>query len=452
MSARELARFVGKASATIRAIQAAPLHYRALQSLMNSALPPDTPHLAVEKFRARVELSSAARADLKWWSEQPSNLQTNGAPILPATPALVIESDASSMGWGATNCHEQTGGAVVDRGSSPPYQLLGANGRIPGIENICQGSESMYNPVQVRQCNSSDTPQSEGRGTFQSPMPTSVRDLGLVPKSRDYTDSRTSPRAGQYNSRPGVKDQSRPERLETQFISVPSSRAIDGSAGSGPLCNTSHSTPPLLLQLAARSGGGGNRCLHTELGSTQGLCQPSLVPYPQVFGTSSSTGSENSADNSLVDYSTLVPSSSGNARGLPLPSSQHPRSSNSPSGETVHNGSGSPTVNRMAHLRSTFSSQGLSSKASELLLSSWRSKTNQSYNSLCSKWISWCQPRDRNPFEGPVSDVVNFLAELHSQGYKYRSLTVSNIIYPQQGGRPFSGRTSFSFKSLKRGV
>ena len=34
----------------------------------------------------------------------------NGAPILPATPALVIESDASSMGWGATNCHKQTGG------------------------------------------------------------------------------------------------------------------------------------------------------------------------------------------------------------------------------------------------------------------------------------------------------------------------------------------------------
>ena len=28
---------------------------------------------------------------------------------------------------------------------------------------------------------------------------------------------------------------------------------------------------------------------------------------------------------------------------------------------------------------------------------------------------------DRNPFEGPVSNVVNFLAESHSQGYKYHS-------------------------------
>ena len=72
------------------------------------ALPPDTPQLAVEKFRTQVELSPAARMDLTWWSEQAS--QMNGAPILPATPVLVIESDASNMGWGATNGHEQTGG------------------------------------------------------------------------------------------------------------------------------------------------------------------------------------------------------------------------------------------------------------------------------------------------------------------------------------------------------
>ena len=103
VSVRELARFVRKTSATTRTIQAAPLHYRALQSLMNSALPPDTPHLAVEKFGAQVELSPAARTDLTWWSEQAS--QMNGAPMLPATPALMIESNASSMGWGATNCH-----------------------------------------------------------------------------------------------------------------------------------------------------------------------------------------------------------------------------------------------------------------------------------------------------------------------------------------------------------
>ena len=176
-----------------------------------------------------------------------------------------------------------------------------------------------------------------------------------------------------------------------------------------------------LLQLASGSGGRGPGCLHTELGSTQGICQPTLVPHQQVPGTNNPTGSKSGANTSMVDNSILVPSCLGNARGLPTPTSQHSRFSNPASRETVHNGSGNPTIDRMAHLRSTFSSQELSTKASELLLSSWRSKTNKSYNSLCSKWISWCQSRDRNPFEGPVSDVVNFLAELHSQGYQYRS-------------------------------
>ena len=124
----------------------------------------------------------------------------------------------------------------------------------------------------------------------------------------------------------------------------------------------------------------------------------------------------------MVNTTTLASSSSGDVRGPSMSPPRHSRPSDSSSRETVHNGPRSSTVDRMAHLWRTFSSQSLSLNASELMLCSWRSKTNQSYNSLCSKWVDWCQPRNRNPFEGPVSDVVNFLAELYSQGYQYRSL------------------------------
>ena len=47
---------------------------------------------------------------------------------------------------------------------------------------------------------------------------------------------------------------------------------------------------------------------------------------------------------------------------------------------------------------------------------------NSSYNSLFSKWPSWCERRNRDPTAGPVEDIVNFLAELHAEGYQYRSL------------------------------
>ena len=84
----------------------------------------------------------------------------------------------------------------------------------------------------------------------------------------------------------------------------------------------------------------------------------------------------------------------------------------------------------MAHLRKSFSSQGISEQASELLLSSWRDKTNTSYNSLFAKWANWCEQWDQNPTSGPVEDVVNFLAELFAKGFQYRSLNVYRSAIP----------------------
>ena len=76
----------------------------------------------------------------------------------------------------------------------------------------------------------------------------------------------------------------------------------------------------------------------------------------------------------------------------------------------------------MQQLRQSFTSRGISTQASDLLLSSWRDKTNTSYNSLFAKWADWCEQRSRDPTVGPVEDVVNFLAELFAKGYQYRSL------------------------------
>ena len=62
---------------------------------MNAALPPDIPHLAVEKFRAPVELSMAARADLTWWSEQAS--QMNGAADSTSSSDRINQCNSSDI-------------------------------------------------------------------------------------------------------------------------------------------------------------------------------------------------------------------------------------------------------------------------------------------------------------------------------------------------------------------
>ena len=58
----------------------------------------------------------------------------------------------------------------------------------------------------------------------------------------------------------------------------------------------------------------------------------------------------------------------------------------------------------------------LSESAKELILSSWRGKTSRAYDSHFQKWLGLCSERGCDPVSGPISDVVNFLADLHSQG------------------------------------
>ena len=77
---------------------------------------------------------------------------------------------------------------------------------------------------------------------------------------------------------------------------------------------------------------------------------------------------------------------------------------------------------RLTCLRKKFRSRGLLEAAKELLLASWRSKTSRAYDSHFRKWLGWCTERGRDPVSGSISDVANFLADLHTQGYQINSL------------------------------
>lgn len=84
-------------------------------------------------------------------------------------------------------------------------------------------------------------------------------------------------------------------------------------------------------------------------------------------------------------------------------------------------GGSRPSTSRVAYLRERYRDQELSEEATSLMLKSWRTKTNRSYDSLFDKWYSWCCARDSDPFSGPINEVVNFLANLYTEGYQYRS-------------------------------
>lgn len=96
------------------------------------------------------------------------------------------------------------------------------------------------------------------------------------------------------------------------------------------------------------------------------------------------------------------------------------------------------TAGRMENLRENFRAKGISERAVDLILSSWREKTNANYNSAWRKWEEWCQERNLCPFSSDIGSVLDFLATQFQEGKQYRSLNcyrsaLSSTLLPVEG-------------------
>lgn len=118
----------------------------------------------------------------------------------------------------------------------------------------------------------------------------------------------------------------------------------------------------------------------------------------------------------------MVSTSFGTPGGLPLEDSSATRPGIIAIRAEISNTIRSPSVGCLACRRESYSSWGISPQASDRMLALWRDKTNSNYGSSFPRWASWCQQKDQDPLVGPIEDVVNFLANLHSEGYQYQSL------------------------------
>ena len=101
VSVRDLARLIGRMSATMLAVLPAPLCYRGLQALKIKAF------AASQSFETEVDLDRTSLAELEWWVREVQHW--NGCPIQAPQPDLVIETDVSLLGWGASSGQNSTG-------------------------------------------------------------------------------------------------------------------------------------------------------------------------------------------------------------------------------------------------------------------------------------------------------------------------------------------------------
>ena len=101
-SPRNLAHLIGLLTSAQPAVLPAPLHYRALQRSRNRALRNSL------DYDRPCRLLPQAQQDLQWWIH--SLHLNNGRKILVPNHQLMVTSDASLKGWGATCKGASTGG------------------------------------------------------------------------------------------------------------------------------------------------------------------------------------------------------------------------------------------------------------------------------------------------------------------------------------------------------
>ena len=90
-------------NATNQVIPPASLFYRCLQMDLKMAL-----RLSDQDYKTFLSLSPDSRVELVWWDSQV--IRWNGKPMQVVDVDMVIESDASDLGWGVYHQGVSTSG------------------------------------------------------------------------------------------------------------------------------------------------------------------------------------------------------------------------------------------------------------------------------------------------------------------------------------------------------
>ena len=239
----------------------------------------------------------------------------------------------------------------------------------------------------------------------------------MVSRERHSVDSTASTWERERYSRHGVKSDERSLGLDAESVIISTDNVSVLLPRGQSFCNKTDVPTASFLQLGARSPSRRDGCLPPRLDGSERLRQPPMEPDREDLGESGEARSGCPPNSASVAITAQVPQTSG-ATGI-IPPENRPSSGGSNGGRAV--ASSSTTSGCVAYLRQHYASKKHSGEAADLLLSSWRQKSSQSYDSLCKKWIGWCTERQANPVSGPIEDV-NFLAHLFHEGYQYQSL------------------------------
>lgn len=141
---RELARVIGRMTAALQAITPAPLCYRNLQRLKNRTFRSSL------SYESIVTLDQCAEEELQWWIKEVH--RWNGKPITTPPPDMIIETDASLLGWGAW-MGMSTGGLWTEAERKHHINVLELKGGAFAVKALARDKSNIH--IRLRMDNTS---------------------------------------------------------------------------------------------------------------------------------------------------------------------------------------------------------------------------------------------------------------------------------------------------------
>ena len=234
--------------------------------------------LQSSSYQMMGQITKEVQVNLQWWATQ---LPTcSFSPIVKQEAKIVIESDASNLGWGAVCQGMRTEGrwTLVEAEHINYLELKAIFLAIATA--LPENQEWDKCPYQVRQPYSHCLHKQDGRSHNDTTLFISTTDLAVVPGSADYSSCRISCKEGEHNRRLGILP-SQQQRLAAFTLYLRWNQQFARSIQLGLFCQQNQYPTAELLQLEAgplRKDGG---YFYSLLVSGSTLSIPTIQPNRQ---------------------------------------------------------------------------------------------------------------------------------------------------------------------------
>ena len=416
---QELASLVGSLNSTVEAVIPAALYTRELQMHQTKCL------LRSQTYNTLIHLPNSCRSEIQWWIQK---LKVwNGKQILTTGPQLLLERDASKIGWGLVmpNSESEDGGPWTKQEQEMHINALEMKAAGIAIKSVTRDKQNMH--VHLKMDNvTAVTYLNKMGGTHSHTLNQSAKEI------LEYCMGKQIIITAEYL--PGSQNQIADwESRNVKEISINSWRL------NPKIFNQINKVMgPIMLDLFADrwsaqvpsyvSWDKDPLAVSTDAFLTNWGKNKKAYAFPHFASLRDVSpkfrGRGRDRDNhTIVANSAVLPIITSDDNSEPSAPTPSERPSN------VHD-MGDPSNDRdrgikacgLENFRESHQAQGVSKQASDLLSAAWRDGTKSAYNSCWKHWASWCGQQQVDLFCAPVETIANFLSSLLLNGYEYRSI------------------------------